>query len=119
MKKLYFLIILKLIFLSSVSYAQTYQSLNINGFNQDVIANGVGPAASSTTADVDGVSYCFKSMDWQLTRELVTNMPRFNTERKHWKTEKGILIWTGNRLLFSIIHKTIRKPGTYSKSTCQ
>lgn len=67
MKKLYFLIILKLIFLNSVSYAQTYQSLNINGFNQDVIANGVGPAVSSTTADVDGVSYCFKSMDWQLT----------------------------------------------------
>jgi hypothetical protein len=69
MKKLYFLIILKLIFLSSVSYAQTYQSLNINGFNQDVIANGIGTAATSTTSDVDGVSYSFKSIDWMLTSE--------------------------------------------------
>src|SRR5690606_8152814 len=38
----------------------------ITGFNADVIANGTGSAASSTTNDVYGVSYAFKSLDWKL-----------------------------------------------------
>ncbi|WP_294245973.1 T9SS type A sorting domain-containing protein [uncultured Chryseobacterium sp.] len=49
-------------------YAQDYQPLVIqNGFNADVIANGVGPSASSTNSDVDGVDYAFISRDFQLT----------------------------------------------------
>ncbi|MEC5172375.1 T9SS type A sorting domain-containing protein [Chryseobacterium nepalense] len=48
--------------------AQEYQPLPIqSGFNADVIANGVGPSASSTNNDVDGVSYAFISRDFQLT----------------------------------------------------
>lgn len=48
--------------------AQEYQSMSIqSGFNADVIANGVGPSASSTNNDVDGVSYAFVSRDFQLT----------------------------------------------------
>ncbi len=48
--------------------AQEYQSMPIqSGFNADVIANGVGPSASSTNNDVDGVSYAFVSRDFQLT----------------------------------------------------
>ncbi|MFN7331621.1 MAG: hypothetical protein ACK5SB_01355, partial [Flavobacterium sp.] len=38
-----------------------------SGFNADVVANGVGPSASSTTADVDGVNYNFVARDFQLT----------------------------------------------------
>lgn len=48
--------------------AQEYQSMPVqSGFNADVIANGVGPSASSTNNDVDGVSYAFVSRDFQLT----------------------------------------------------
>jgi len=48
--------------------AQEYQSIPIqSGLNADVIANGIGPSASSTTNDVDGVSYAFISTDFQLT----------------------------------------------------
>lgn len=48
--------------------AQEYQPLPVQGgFNADVIANGVGPSASSTNNDVDGVNYAFISRDFQLT----------------------------------------------------
>ncbi|WP_419868921.1 T9SS type A sorting domain-containing protein [Chryseobacterium sp. CT-SW4] len=48
--------------------AQNYQPLSIqSGFNADVIANGTGSSMSSTTTDVDGVSYAFVSKDFQLT----------------------------------------------------
>lgn len=48
--------------------AQEYQAMPVqSGFNADVIANGVGPSASSTNNDVDGVSYAFISRDFQLT----------------------------------------------------
>jgi len=48
--------------------AQQYQTMPVqSGFNADVIANGVGTSASSTTNDVDGVSYVFVSKDFQLT----------------------------------------------------
>lgn len=49
-------------------YAQEYQPMAVqSGFNADVIANGVGPSASSTNNDVDGVNYAFISQDFQLT----------------------------------------------------
>lgn len=49
-------------------YAQDYQPFTVqSGFNADVIANGVGPSASSTNNDVDGVNYAFLSRDFQLT----------------------------------------------------
>ncbi|EJL76076.1 T9SS type A sorting domain-containing protein [Chryseobacterium populi] len=48
--------------------AQEYQPISIqSGFNADVIANGVGASASSTTNDVDGVNYAFVSRDFLLT----------------------------------------------------
>jgi hypothetical protein len=54
--------------LSTHLKAQEYQPMPIqSGFNADVIANGVGPSASSTNNDVDGVSYAFISKDFQLT----------------------------------------------------
>ncbi|MGG5578746.1 MBG domain-containing protein, partial [Myroides sp. C15-4] len=54
-----------------VLHAQTYQPLSLDGFNEDVIANGVGIASSSTTNDMDGVSYCLRSLDWKLTAESI------------------------------------------------
>lgn len=54
-------------------YAQDYQSFTVqSGFNADVIANGVGPSASSTNSDVDGVNYAFISRDFQLTASSTT-----------------------------------------------
>jgi len=48
--------------------AQEYQPLTVqSGFNADVIANGVGPSASSTNNDVDGVSYAFIARDFMLS----------------------------------------------------
>ncbi|MDR6923727.1 MULTISPECIES: T9SS-dependent choice-of-anchor J family protein [Chryseobacterium] len=48
--------------------AQDYQSLQIqSGFTADVIANGIGAASTTTTSDVDGVSYAFVARNFQLT----------------------------------------------------
>ncbi|SEW39193.1 Por secretion system C-terminal sorting domain-containing protein [Chryseobacterium wanjuense] len=53
---------------TSLLKAQEYQPMPVqSGFNADVIANGVGPSASSTNNDVDGVDYAFISRDFQLT----------------------------------------------------
>ena len=54
-----------------VLQAQTYQPLSLDGFNEDVIANGVGIVSSSTTNDMDGVNYCLRSLDWKLTAESI------------------------------------------------
>lgn len=40
--------------------------IEVTGFNEDVIANGIGPMASSTTNTVDNTNFCFLSEDWQL-----------------------------------------------------
>lgn len=53
---------------SGAMSAQVFQAWPVqSGFNADVIANGVGSSASSTTIDVDGVSFNFVSKDFQLT----------------------------------------------------
>ena len=57
------------IFASKQVNAQTYQSLNVvNGFNYDLVANGSGAAASSSTESVDGSSattgFVFMSTDF-------------------------------------------------------
>lgn len=43
-----------------------YLPIDLSGFSDDVIANGIGTANSSTTNDVDGVSYALVSQDFQL-----------------------------------------------------
>ncbi|MGU3376159.1 T9SS type A sorting domain-containing protein [Chryseobacterium sp. M5A1_1a] len=53
---------------ASVMMAQNFQTMPVSsGYTDDVIANGVGSAMTSTTTDVDGVSYAFVSRDYQLT----------------------------------------------------
>lgn len=47
--------------------AQNYQPISLTGFNQDVIANGIGPALFSTTASIDEANFALVSRDYQLT----------------------------------------------------
>ncbi|RXR24076.1 T9SS type A sorting domain-containing protein [Flavobacterium stagni] len=66
-----------LLFFSSISavlmgllpmHAQNLQTMPVQtGFNADVVANGIGSSALSTSADVDGVNYNFVARDFQLT----------------------------------------------------
>lgn len=57
-----------LLLAAGVSYGQTYQPLAVSsGFNQDVIANGVGDASLSTTSDIDNSGYAFLSADFRAT----------------------------------------------------
>lgn len=49
-------------------HAQNLQTMPVQaGFNADVVANGIGSSALSTSADVDGVNYNFVARDFQLT----------------------------------------------------
>lgn len=55
-----------LLLAAGMSYGQTYQPLTVSsGYNQDVIANGTGAAASSTTSDIDNSGYAFLSADYR------------------------------------------------------
>lgn len=57
-----------LMFLSIAAVNAAYVPLTItSGLNADVIANGVGTAALTTSSDVDGVNFCFVLNGWQLT----------------------------------------------------
>lgn len=60
-----YIFLLKLTLISAIGYAQSYQPITIDGFNGDVIANGVGSSSVTTTTDVDGVNYCFCEVGWQ------------------------------------------------------
>lgn len=52
---------------SSGLSAQYYYPVAVSGFTQDVIANGVGNASSSTTSSVDVVDLAYVSKDFQAT----------------------------------------------------
>ncbi|WP_415328799.1 fibronectin type III domain-containing protein [Chryseobacterium sp. MMS23-Vi53] len=55
------------LFCASTMMAQNYQPIPISsGFTADVVANGVGSSAITTSSDVDGVSFAFVSRDFQL-----------------------------------------------------
>ncbi|PZF73096.1 GEVED domain-containing protein [Taibaiella soli] len=65
-KKITFL----LCFLFAFSWARAgYNNVVVTGFNDDVVANGIGAATASTTADVDGTGtgYVFVTPDFQQT----------------------------------------------------
>lgn len=73
------LCILMLACLTKVSAFASYDTLSISsGYNADVIANGVGTAAATTTNDVDGVNYAYVSNGWQLNATsigITTGLP--------------------------------------------
>jgi hypothetical protein len=53
--------------------AQTNQTLTVaSGYNADVIVNGIGSAASSSTNSVDNVNYAFMSRDFQISASSPT-----------------------------------------------
>ncbi|MDN3691497.1 T9SS type A sorting domain-containing protein [Chryseobacterium tructae] len=66
---LFFRVLPAIALLSAASIkAQNFQPMPItSGFTQDVIANGIGSALTSTTSDVDGVSFAFVARDFKLT----------------------------------------------------
>lgn len=43
--------------------------IDVTGFNEDVVANGVGAMAESTTTAADADSFCLLSLDWKLNAE--------------------------------------------------
>ncbi|MCX8478727.1 MAG: GEVED domain-containing protein, partial [Chitinophagales bacterium] len=47
--------------------ANGYSSVAVQGFNADVVANGIGAPSTSATADVDGGGYYFNDATFQLT----------------------------------------------------
>jgi hypothetical protein len=56
------------LFAAAMMSAQNFQTMPVqSGYTADVIANGVGSAMTSTTEDVDGVSFAFVARDFQLT----------------------------------------------------
>ncbi|UWX60615.1 T9SS type A sorting domain-containing protein [Chryseobacterium oranimense] len=56
------------LFAAATMNAQNFQPLPVqSGYTADVIANGIGSAMTSTTEDVDGVSFAFVARDFQLT----------------------------------------------------
>ncbi|MBV8327848.1 T9SS type A sorting domain-containing protein [Chryseobacterium sp.] len=56
------------LFSASALIGQNFQTMPVqSGYTDDVIANGIGSSMTSTTTDVDGVSYNFVSRDFKLT----------------------------------------------------
>lgn len=56
------------LFAGSFALAQNFQTMPIqSGFNEDVIANGVGSSLNSTTTILDGDSYVFVARDFLAT----------------------------------------------------
>ncbi|NHN24697.1 T9SS type A sorting domain-containing protein [Flavobacterium jejuense] len=45
----------------------SYMALTINGFNADVIANGLGDLSATSTNDVDGANFCYLAQGTQIT----------------------------------------------------
>ncbi|WP_121667845.1 T9SS type A sorting domain-containing protein [Mesonia aquimarina] len=62
MKKITFIILLCFCW---SAYAQV-GPIEVTGFNEDVIANGVGPMSESTSIPIDADSFCYLSEDWKL-----------------------------------------------------
>ncbi|MGK4566026.1 fibronectin type III domain-containing protein [Flavobacterium sp. 3HN19-14] len=54
--------------------AQEYTPLQVtSGYNADVVADGLNPAAFSTTSAVDNANFNFMSNDYQVTEDVPTN----------------------------------------------
>lgn len=66
-------IILIALFLSIMPKGFAFQNdpvhIEMTGYTEDVIANGVGPMMNSTTDIVDSDSFCFLSEDWKLNAD--------------------------------------------------
>jgi hypothetical protein len=63
LKKLLFPFVL----LSAITAKATFVPVSLSGFNQDVIANGVGNANLSTTSSCDLANWCLLSLDFKAT----------------------------------------------------
>lgn len=119
MKKLlcFFLVAL---FSSSAAFA-SYDTLSISsGYNADVIANGVGSAASSTTNDVDGVNYAFVSNGWQLNSTstgITTGLPADGVVNSAVTTTPGLQYQLANYSSNNDLRLTGSNNGTLTLQT--
>ena len=98
-------------------YAQNYQTMPVqSGFTADVIANGVGSSASSTSIDVDGVSFAFVSRDFQVTAAdpaLTYGLPVNGLISSAVSSTSGLTYQMANYTgitLYDLLHKTTRVP---------
>ncbi|WP_158963348.1 MBG domain-containing protein [Myroides fluvii] len=67
MKKVLLLLFFILVFIQPIKLlGQPYQPLIIDGYNADIIANGVGVVGSSTTNDIDSSGHYLLAEDWKL-----------------------------------------------------
>ncbi|MGJ8665130.1 MAG: T9SS type A sorting domain-containing protein [Patiriisocius sp.] len=64
--KVFFVLIIAALFSQQCVNAQEYVTVEASGYNEDVIANGVGTMNSSITNIVDSDSFCLLSEDWKL-----------------------------------------------------
>src|SRR6476620_9501921 len=62
------------------SASATFVPVPVTGYNADVVANGVGTALSSISADVDGTGFAFVASDYNALGVIPTSyMPTNNT----------------------------------------
>jgi hypothetical protein len=61
-----------LLMLINVAARAAFVPVAVSGYNADVVANGVGSAVSSITADVDGAGYAFMASDFNPLGALPT-----------------------------------------------
>ena len=135
-KKLTYLLMKKKLLLGSIllsvnMFSQTYTPLQLDGFNSDVIAEGIGSALSKTTNDVDGVNFCFKSLDWQSNANTPTTgfgLPingLFNSQSnqnisfqlKNYSENNSVRIEQANTSITSTIANTLQAKRLYVVAT--
>ncbi|MBK1897864.1 T9SS type A sorting domain-containing protein [Chryseobacterium paridis] len=88
-----------LFFASNVA-AQNFQTMPVqSGYTADVIANGIGSSMTSTSTDVDGVSFAFVARDFQLTSTsspLTYGIPTNGTINSVASATPGLSFQLGN-----------------------
>jgi hypothetical protein len=90
----------------------------VTGYNADVVANGVGTATSSTTADVDGAGYAFMAADFNPLGALPTAfMPP--SGMVHSVATSGVLFQLAPYTASNSLRLTATNSGTLSFSTAQ
>ncbi|MFT5753427.1 MAG: hypothetical protein ACI924_000644, partial [Flavobacterium sp.] len=55
------------VFAAKIIDPASYVALTVNGYNADVIANGLGALNTTTNNDVDGVNYCYLALGTQVS----------------------------------------------------
>ncbi len=112
MKKLLFFAFILAAGNSALAQTTTFTPVVLTGFTDDVVANGAGTVASSTTTDVDGASFAFVAMNYvsPTNASPTTALPNSGTITSAVTSTPGVTYqlapYTGNNSL------RIAAPGT-------